>query len=90
MPIEGFSFVVVIIAGLYLLALSAAFVFHAPRMSFSTVFSLFGWVLLSSTTCLLIVPWRWHYRFAQKAVPNVTNHIALLGLAASFSGAGEI
>ena len=113
--VEGVTFVLVVIAGLYLLALGtaslvapartsrfllgfagsqslhyfeiflrivagAAFVYQAPRMSFSSAFSLFGWVLLCTTVGLLVVPWRWHYRFAQKTVPQVTKYIALLGL----------
>ena len=59
----------------------AALIIYAPRMSFSGAFSLFGWVLLVTTVCLAFVPWRWHHRFAQQAVPHTTRHIALLGVA---------
>lgn len=59
----------------------AALVLYAPRMFLSGVFSLFGWVLLVTTVCLLLIPWRWHRRFAQQAVPRATRHIALVGLA---------
>jgi hypothetical protein len=58
-----------------------AFVLHAPRMLLSQAFSLFGWVLLVTTALLLLVPWRWHHRFAQLVVPRASGHITLLGLA---------
>jgi uncharacterized protein YjeT (DUF2065 family) len=37
-------------------------------------------VLLVTTAGLLIVPWRWHHRFAQRVVPLFTRYIALIGL----------
>ena len=58
----------------------AALVLHAPRMSLSGAFSLFGWVLVVTTACLLLLPWQWHHRFARQAVPLFTRHIALIGL----------
>ena len=59
----------------------AALIVYAPRMAFSGAFSLFGWVLLGTTACLVFVPWRWHHRFAQQAVPHATRHIGLVGVA---------
>lgn len=58
----------------------AALVLHAPRMALPGTFSLFGWVLLVTTACLLAVPWQWHRAFAQRAVPLFTRYIALVGL----------
>ena len=63
------------------LAVGAALILYAPRMLFQDVFILFGWLLLVTTACLLLVPWRWHHRFAQQAVPRATRHITLIGLA---------
>lgn len=63
-----------------------AFVVYAPRMSLSGAFSLFGWILLVTTACLVFVPWRWHRRFAQQAVPRATRHIALVGVASLAMG----
>jgi hypothetical protein len=59
----------------------AALVCYAPRMFLSGAFNLSGWVLLVTTTCLLVLPWRWHQRFAQYTVPRVTRYITLVGLA---------
>ena len=58
----------------------AALVLYAPRMSLSGAFNLFGWVLLVTTACLSLVPWRWHHRFAQQAVPLFMRYIGLLGV----------
>ena len=57
-----------------------AFVLHAPRMLFPYVFAVLGWVLLVTTAGLLLVPWQWHRRFAQQAVPRATRHLKLIGL----------
>ncbi len=62
------------------LAVGAALVIFAPRMSLSRAFNLFGWVLLVTTACLLIVPWRWHHRFARQVVPIFTRYISLIGV----------
>lgn len=62
------------------LVVGAALVIYAPRMCLSGAFNLFGWVLLVTTVCLLIIPWRWHHRFAQQVVPLFTRYIALIGL----------
>jgi hypothetical protein len=56
-----------------------AFVAYAHRMLFQGAFSLFGWVLIATTACLLLIPWRWHHQFAQQAVPAATRHIKLIG-----------
>ena len=120
--IETFALTVVVLAGLYLLALGtaslavparanrfllgfagsqtvhyaelfvrfvvgAALVLYAPRMFLSGAFNLFGWILLVTTGCLFLVPWRWHHRFAQQAVPRATRYITLIGLASlAFGG----
>ena len=61
-------------------AAGVALVLYAPRMFLSGAFHLFGWVLLATTAFLLVLPWRWHHRFAQQAVPLFTRYIALIGL----------
>ncbi|MEO6384618.1 MAG: hypothetical protein ABIO30_09185 [Thermomonas sp.] len=63
-----------------------AFLLHAPRTPFSSIFNMFGWVLVVTTGCLLLVPWRWHRRFAQQAVPRAARYIALIGLASLLIG----
>lgn len=52
------------------LLVGAAFLHHAPRMPFAAIFSLFGWTLILTTACVLVLPWHWHRRFARWAVPQ--------------------
>jgi uncharacterized protein YjeT (DUF2065 family) len=63
-----------------------ALVWHASQMRFGSAFALAGWLLVITTAGLLVVPWRWHRSFAQRAVPHVTGHLRLLGLASLLMG----
>jgi hypothetical protein len=56
-----------------------AFVLQAPHMLFPRLFGLFGWVLLATTTALLLVPWRWHQRLARRIVPVALRFLPLVG-----------
>lgn len=55
-------------------------VMYAPQVIASVAFRLFGWVLIITSACLFLVPWRWHQRFAQQVVPWATRYIKLIGL----------
>jgi hypothetical protein len=61
--------------------IGGALVLYAPSMLFSFAFNLFGWVLVMTTAGLCLIPWQWHQRFAQKAVPRATRYISLIGVA---------
>ena len=52
----------------------------AHRMLYPMAFLLFGWVLVATTAILLLLPWRWHHRFAEKVVPPITRRVWLLGM----------
>jgi hypothetical protein len=69
------------------LCIGWAFVIRAPQMLFTDAFSLFGWVLVATTAALLVVPWRWHQRFAQQAVPRAMRHLGLVAAASLACGA---
>lgn len=58
-----------------------AFIVSAPRLPRPDLVAASGWVLCSSTAVLVLVPWRWHRRFAERFVPPVTRHIRIFGLA---------
>ncbi len=62
------------------LLVGASLVIYAPRVATPGAFSLFGWILLVTTTCLLLLPWRWHHQFAKQAVPRVTSFIKVIGI----------
>ena len=59
----------------------------SPRMLFSGFFVMLGWVLVATTAGLFAVPWRWHHRFARRAVPYATRNLALIGVASFALGA---
>ena len=61
------------------LLVGGAFVLTAPGTPFSIAFTLFGWVVLATTAGLLLVPWRWHHRFARRAVPQALRFLPLVG-----------
>ena len=63
------------------LIVGAALVLHAPRMFLPGAFTFFAWMLLVTTACLLLLPWRWHQRFAQHSVPRATRYIGVIGVA---------
>ena len=57
-----------------------AFLQQAPSMRFSALFVAFGWVLVSTTLVLAVVPWHWHRHFAQRSVPQAVRHLKLIGI----------
>ena len=55
-----------------------ALVTHAPLKRLPSLFAVFDWVLIASSMVLLVLPCRWHQRFAAQAVPWATRYIGLL------------
>ena len=62
------------------LLVGTALLIHAPRMLAPDAFRLFGWILLITTACLLLFPWRWHHWFAQQVVPRAIPYIKVIGI----------
>lgn len=62
------------------IVVGAALVLCSPRMLQPVAFGIFGWVLIATSTVLVFVPWHWHRRLAQQAVPLFTRYIAWIGL----------
>jgi hypothetical protein len=60
------------------LAVGGALLVYAPRMLFADAFALFGWVLIITTVGLFALPWRWHQRFARRALRDVTDYLKLI------------
>jgi len=69
------------------LVLGAAFIVAAPQMQFSEVFVAFGWLLITTTMVLLVVPWRWHRRFAAWSVPMATRSMTTFAIGPLVAGA---
>jgi hypothetical protein len=69
------------------LVVGAAFVLQAPHSWFPGAFFGFGGLLLATTACLLMIPWRWHHRFARQTVPRALHFLPLIGVASLVLGA---
>lgn len=69
------------------LVVGGAFVLAAPRMVAPGAFAFFGWLLLGTTACLLLIPWQWHHRFASSAVPRALSFLPLIGVSSLAIGA---
>jgi hypothetical protein len=52
----------------------------AHNSAYSTVLSAFGWLLIVTTAFMALVPWRFHHRFTQSAVPKALRFLPLLGI----------
>ena len=62
-----------LIAGVGIVAFSA-------QMRFPEILSAFGWLIVVTSTGLLLVPWRWHHRFGQWAIPLAIRYIYLYAI----------
>lgn len=58
------------------------FVLFAPEMRYPLVFVAFGWVLIVTAAGLMLLPWRWHQRFGEWAIPLAIRHMRLYAVAA--------
>lgn len=66
------------------LVVGGALISFSPAMLQSQWIHLFGWIIVTTTVGLLLVPWRWHQKFARWVVPPVIRHMKLysVGVAA--------
>ncbi len=51
------------------LVVGTSLVIFSPLMWYSYVFQIFGWLFVVTTLGLLLVPWQWHHRFAERVIP---------------------
>jgi len=65
----------------------ASLVVQAPQLEFSRAVTVFGWILIVTTAVLLLTPWKWHQRFAERTVPAALRFITLIGIASLLIGA---
>ncbi len=70
------------------LVVGGSILVQAPHLIYPGAFTLFGWILIVTTVCLLLVPWKWHRRFAEKAVPIAVGYLPIIGVASFALGAG--
>ena len=72
------------------IAVGLAFVRSAPSMLAPAVFLGVGWVLVGTSAVMLLVPWRWHRRLAERSVPQALRFTPLLGTASLAIGLGVL
>ena len=68
------------------LIVGIAFVVLAPYMQYSNLFNLFGWILIVTTTGLLLIPWQWHHKFGEWAIPLTLRYMKFYALGAFILG----
>lgn len=59
------------------LLLGASLVVLAPAMWQASIFRVIGWAIVIGSVGLMLMPWRWHHRFAQWVLPTVVRHMRL-------------
>ena len=59
-----------------------AMIVFSPEMRFPEPFLIFGWLLTVTSACLLLVPWKWHQRFGEWAIPLAVRYMKLYGVGA--------
>jgi hypothetical protein len=69
------------------LVVGLAIVGCAGSMRYPDLFRLFGWIIIASTTVLLLMPWQWHHRFATAVMPPVFKRRRWFALGAFALGA---
>ena len=65
----------------------ASLVTAAPSLSPARPFTWLGALLLGTSAILLLIPWRWHQRFAARTVPRANRFLWLVGIASLAGGA---
>lgn len=53
------------------------FLYYAPQMRFPELVLYCAWVLLLSSSVLVLLPWGWHQRFAACVIPHVQRFMAV-------------
>jgi hypothetical protein len=57
-----------------------ALLVRSPSMRHASFFHVAGWAIVISTLVLLLMPWHWHHRLAQRALPFLVRHMKLYAI----------
>ncbi len=60
----------------------AAIVIFSPWMWYPDLFKSFGWLIIITAVGLFLIPWKWHHRFSEWAIPLAIRHLRLYALGA--------
>lgn len=70
------------------LAIGWALLQQSSSMLFAKWMEVIAWILLVTTACLFLLPWRWHRNFAQMVVPYANRYLTLMGIVSLVLGLG--
>jgi hypothetical protein len=59
-----------------------ALVIFAPSMWYSSLFNLFGWLIVVTSVGLLLTPWQWHHKLGTRMIPLVIRYRGIFALGA--------
>ncbi len=59
------------------LLIGASIVVLAPATWHTALFRFLGWVIVGTAVGLILVPWRWHWRFGNRVMPILLRHMKL-------------
>jgi hypothetical protein len=59
------------------LLIGASMVMLAPATWQSGLFLVIGWMIAGTAVGLMLIPWRWHWRFGTWVMPAVLRHMEL-------------
>ncbi|NVJ50117.1 MAG: hypothetical protein HWE11_07010 [Gammaproteobacteria bacterium] len=62
------------------LVAGVALILGAPGLLLSKYVAGFGWLIVSTSILLMVLPWRWHQAFAQRMVPPLTKRVWVFSL----------
>jgi hypothetical protein len=68
------------------LVVGVALVSYGPQMKSPQLFTACGWIIVLTTLGLLVVPWRWHRRFAAWSVPYATRSMSIVAVGSLAAG----
>ena len=64
------------------LVCGAGFIVFSSSMLYSNVFYYFGWIVIIPTIGLLLIPWQWHHKYGQWAIPLAVRFIKVYAFGA--------
>ena len=59
-----------------------AIVILSPSMWYPDLFKYFGWLIIITAAGLFLIPWKWHHRFGEWAIPLAIRYLRLYALGA--------
>lgn len=68
------------------LTVGGAMVIFSPSMWYSDLLNLFGWILIITSIGLLLIPWQWHHKFGEWAIPLTLRYMKFYALGAFVLG----